>query len=92
VVEILGELMVCKSYARRLGALPWTWPNRASSCPSHRMRLSIRRSCWSSSIARDRRYKLTPDLRLVRTLAEDGERDRLRTYRAVLQEVLACGS
>jgi transcription-repair coupling factor (superfamily II helicase) len=91
-VGILGELMVCKGYARRMGALALdlsaerlqlTLPQETPLSPEKVLALVNRKGS---------RYRLTPDMRLVRTLGEDERKDRLRAYRAVLQEVLSCAT
>src|SRR5262249_37548763 len=110
-VEILGELMIWKGWARRLGALaidvsdgrltlalpgetqearrePRTLPGPAGAGgtpldPQKVMQLISRKKS---------RWRLLPDMRLVRTLGEDERQDPLRGYRAALQEILSCAT
>jgi len=91
-VEILGQLMVLKGWARRMGALALdlsesrvmlTLPETARLDPQKVLQLVNRKNA---------RWRLTPDLRLQRTLDPGAERDRLAAYRAALQELLDCAT
>ncbi|MCS6915067.1 MAG: transcription-repair coupling factor [Myxococcales bacterium] len=89
-VEVLAGITVVRSLGRRLGAtalelsearLALALGERTVLRPEQAMKLvSARRSPW----------KLTPDMRLVRTWQSDQERrDRLQLARSILAELLA---
>jgi transcription-repair coupling factor (superfamily II helicase) len=92
-VNILGELMVLKGYARRMGAVALDLQEArvTITLPAESARLDPSKVMQLVN-KKNSRYRLTPDMRLLRNLAEDEKRDRLRTYRVVLQEVLACAT
>jgi transcription-repair coupling factor (superfamily II helicase) len=91
-VEVLGQLMVLKGYARQAAALALdlgetrmvlTLPADTPLNPQKVLALVNRKGS---------RYRLTPDMRLSRTLHETEQRDRLASYRSALQEILSCAT
>jgi transcription-repair coupling factor (superfamily II helicase) len=92
-VDILGELMVLKGFARRMGAVALDLQEArvTITLPAESARLDPSK-VMALVNKKNSRYRVTPDMRLLRNLAEDEKRDRLRTCRLVLQEVLACAT
>jgi transcription-repair coupling factor (superfamily II helicase) len=91
-VVILGELMVCKGYARRVGALALDiGESRVVLTLGPDTRLDPQKVLALVS-RKGSRFRLTPDMRLTRPFALDEQSDRLRIARAALQEVVACAT
>ncbi|MFH0900573.1 MAG: transcription-repair coupling factor, partial [Pseudomonadota bacterium] len=92
-VGLLGELMIAKTHARRLGVV-------AIEVNQHKLVLSLdsKRTTLQPDrvlalVTRPRTlYRLTPDMRLLRSFSEQEKLDRMRTVRQCLLELLECAN
>ncbi len=88
--SLLGEVMVCKTLLRKMGALAYDLsPGRLVLSLSPEAPLSPAKVM---RLVQDKgsRWKLTPDMRLAYTFDDREKNDRLAASRRRLDEVLAC--
>jgi transcription-repair coupling factor (superfamily II helicase) len=92
-VEVLGELMVIKAYGRRLGAI---------SIDLTGSRLALALDSQTTPLKPDKvlalvnkknsPYRLTPDMRLVRTFTTPESKDRTQAAKRCLLELADCAT
>ena len=92
-VQLLGELMVVKAYGRRLGAvtIDLTAERVALALDSAATTLSPEKVLKLVNRPRSL-YRLTPDMRLIRTFVAAEQKDRIRSAKRCLLELLDCAN
>jgi transcription-repair coupling factor (superfamily II helicase) len=89
-VTQLGELMVCKAHARRLGATALELgESKIALALGDGARLSAERVAKLVNVKRSP-WKLSPDGRLTRALTEAERAGRLGAAKKILEELLGC--